>query len=125
MRIKPKKPLTREKPEALVVPQAINRAWSMNFMHDQLADERSYQLFNVIDDYNREGLCIKVDLSLALTRLTRALDQIIEWRIKPTAIRCDDGPEHTRYWQIGPLIKVFDWIHTALQPTTECAGGRL
>jgi putative transposase len=94
MRIKPKKRLVREKPEALAVPQAINETWSMDFMHDQLADGRSYRLFTVIDDYNREGLCIEVDLSLPSTRVARALDQIIEWRGKPTAIRCDNGPEY-------------------------------
>ena len=94
MRIKTKKRLVREKPEALAVPQAINETWSMDFMHDQLADGRSYRLFNVIDDYNREGLGIEVDLSLPSTRVARALNQIIEWRGKPTAIRCDNGPEY-------------------------------
>ena len=66
----------------------------MDFVHDQLADGRSYRLFNVIDDCNREGLCIEVDLSLALTRVARALDEIIEWRGKPTAIGCGNGPEY-------------------------------
>jgi len=94
MRIKPKKRLVREKPEVLAVPQAINQTWSMDFMHDQLADGRNYRLFNVIDDYNREGLGIEVDLSLPSLRVARALDQIIEWRGKPTAIRCDNGPEY-------------------------------
>jgi len=94
MLIKPKKRLIREKPEALAVPQAINGTWSMDFMHDQLADERSSRLFNVIDDYNREGFCIEVYLSLPSTQVARALDQIIEWRGKPTAIRCDNGPEY-------------------------------
>jgi putative transposase len=42
---------------------AINQIWSMDFMHDQLAD-RSIRLFNVIDDCNREGLGIEVDFSL-------------------------------------------------------------
>ena len=94
MRIKPKKRLIREKPEVLAVPQAINETWSMDLMHDQLADRRSYRLFNVIDDYNREGLCIEVDLSLPSTRVARTLAQIIEWRGKPAAIRCDNGPEY-------------------------------
>jgi putative transposase len=80
LRIKPRKRLIREKPEPLAVPTAINTSWSMDFMHDQLEDGRSYRLFNVIDDYNREGLGIEVGLSLPSERVIRALDQIIEWR---------------------------------------------
>ena len=52
----------------------------MDFRHHQLADGRGYRLFNVIDDYNREGLGIDVDLSLPSSHVARALDQIIEWR---------------------------------------------
>jgi putative transposase len=64
LRIKPRKRLVREKPLPLAVPNAINQTWSMDFMHDQLADGRSIRLFNVLDDYNREGLIIDVDFSL-------------------------------------------------------------
>lgn len=94
LRIKPKKRLVRERPEPLAVPENINQCWSMDFMHDQLSDGRSYRLFNVIDDFNREGLGIEVDLSLPALRVIRALDQIIEWRGKPAMIRCDNGPEY-------------------------------
>ena len=94
LRIKPKKRLVREKPEPLSVPTSINQCWSMDFMHDQLADNRSYRLFNVIDDFNREGLAIEVDFSLPASRVVRALDQIIEWRGQPKRIRCDNGPEY-------------------------------
>jgi len=62
-------------------------------MHDQLSDGRSIRLFNVIDDFNREGLGIEVDFSLPSERVIRSLDQIIEWRGQPLRIRCDNGPE--------------------------------
>lgn len=91
LRIKPKRRLIREKPDSLAVPEVINECWSMDFMHDQLEDGR---LFNVIDDFNREGLGIEVDLSLPSERVKRALEQIIEWRGKPKQIRCDNGPEY-------------------------------
>lgn len=94
LRIKPKKRIVREKPEPLAVPMTINDCWSMDFMHDQLADGRSYRLFNVIDDFNREGLAIDVDFSLPAARVMRSLDQVIEWRGKPKQIRCDNGPEY-------------------------------
>lgn len=86
LRIKPKKRIVREKPEPLAVPEAINQCWSMDFMHDQLSDGRSYRLFNVIDDFNREALTIDIDLSLPAERVVRALDQVIEWRGKPYTI---------------------------------------
>lgn len=92
--IKPRKRLVREKPEPLAVPVTINECWSMDFMHDQLSDGRTYRLFNVIDDFNREGLDIEVDFSLPIERVIRSLDQIIEWRGKPGSIRCDNGPEY-------------------------------
>lgn len=50
----------------------------MNFMHDQLSDEHSFPLFNVIDDYNREGLGIEAGFSLPAARVIRSLEKIIE-----------------------------------------------
>ena len=94
LRIKPRKRLVREKPDELQQPDTINDTWSMDFMHDQLSDGRSIRLFNVIDDFNREGLGIEVDFSLPSIRVIRALEQIIEWRGKPKQIRCANGPEY-------------------------------
>lgn len=94
LRIKPKKRIKRDKPQALTVPEAINHVWSMDFMHDQLGDGRSFRLLNVLDDFNREGLGIEIDLSLPSARVIRTLERIIEWRGKPRAIRCDNGPEY-------------------------------
>lgn len=94
LRIRPKKRLVREQPEPLAVPETINQVWSMGFMHDQLADGRRFRLFNVLDDFTREGLDIEADLSLPSARVIRSLEQIIEWRGKPKATRCDNGPEY-------------------------------
>jgi putative transposase len=94
LRIKPKRRLVRDKPATLRVPEAVNGVWSMDFMHDHLIDGRQFRLFNVLDDFNREGLGIEVDLSLPAARVIRSLEQIIEWRGKPDAIRCDNGPEY-------------------------------
>jgi len=94
LRIKPRQRLVRERPQPLAVPEAINHVWSMDFMHDQLSDGRNFRLFNVLDDFNREGLGIEVDLSLPAARVIRSLDRIIEWRGKPGTIRCDNGPEY-------------------------------
>jgi putative transposase len=94
LRIKPRRRLVREKPDELAVPEAPNKTWSMDFMADRLGDGRAFRLLNVLDDFNREGLAIDVDFSLPAERVIRSLDQIIEWRGKPDAIRVDNGPEY-------------------------------
>ena len=94
LRIKPRKRLKREKPDALAVPDAPNLTWSMDFMADRLGDGRQFRLLNVLDDFNREGLGIEVDFSLPAERVIRSLDRIIEWRGKPGTIRVDNGPEY-------------------------------
>lgn len=94
LRIKPRRRLKRDQPDPLDVPRQINTVWSIDFMHDQLADGRRFRTFNVLDDYNREGLGIEVDFSLPSARIIRALERIIEWRGKPQIIRADNGPEN-------------------------------
>lgn len=94
LRIKPRRRLKREKPEELAVPDAPNTVWSMDFMADRLADGRQFRLLNVLDDFSREGLDIEVDFSLPAERVVRSLNQIIEWRGKPLAIRVDNGHEY-------------------------------
>ena len=63
-------------------------------MADQLGDGRPLRLLNVLDDFNREGLGIEVDVSLPTARVIRSLNRIIEWRGKPQTIRVDNGPEY-------------------------------
>jgi putative transposase len=94
LRIKPRRRIKRDRPDALSVPLMINQVWSIDFMSDSLVDGRLLRTFNVIDDYNREGLAIDVDLSMPSVRVIRSLEQIIEWRGKPAAIRLDNGPEY-------------------------------
>ena len=94
LRIRPRKRLVRERPEPLAVPDQPNATWSMDFMSDQLADGRIFRTLNVLDDFNREGLGIEVDVSLPALRVIRALERIIEWRGKPMSIRVDNGPEN-------------------------------
>jgi putative transposase len=94
LRIKPRRRIHRDRPDELSIPVALNQVWSMDFMSDSLDDGRRFRTFNVLDDYNREGLGIEVDFSLPSERVIRSLERIIEWRGKPLALRCDNGPEY-------------------------------
>jgi transposase len=75
LRIKPRSPIKRDKPDALAVPAEINQVCSMDFMCDSLKDGRSIRTFNVIDDCNRESLAMNFDISLPAQRVIRSLQQ--------------------------------------------------
>jgi len=77
----------------LGVATGINQSWSIDFMSDTLKDGRSFRLFNVIDDFNRESLAIEADTSLPSLRVQRVLERLLNERGKPANIRCDNGPE--------------------------------
>ena len=64
-------------------------------MSDALYDGRAFRTFNVIDDYNREGLRIEIDVSMTAERVTRVLGQLVVVRGRPECIRVDHGPEFT------------------------------
>ncbi len=72
-----------------------NSSWSMDFMSDSLASGNRFRTLNVLDDCNREALVIEIATSISAKRVTRTLEQLIDWRGKPASIRVDNGPEFT------------------------------
>jgi putative transposase len=68
-------------------------AWSMDFMQDVLVDGRRFRTLNVLDRVTRECLALEVDTSLPAQRVTRLLDQLVDWHGEPKQITVDNGPE--------------------------------
>ncbi|MFN4316291.1 MAG: IS3 family transposase, partial [Chitinophagaceae bacterium] len=93
LRRKRKKRLPARIMEPLLQPIYPNITWSMDFMHDTLSNGINFRSLNIIDDYNREALCLAIDTSLTSKRVIRELDKLIAWRGQPTKIRVDNGPE--------------------------------
>lgn len=92
-------------PEELVVCDAPNVVWSLDFMAVRPADGRSFRLLYVLDTFNRQGLGIEVDFSLPAERVVRSPNQIIEWRDKPLPIRMENGLEYVN-------SKPVEWAET-------------
>jgi putative transposase len=90
---KAKKRLPARVKQPLVVPQGANITWSMDFMSDALVSTRKFRVLNILDDFNREVLAVEIDFSVPAIRIIRVLNNLIEWRGKPKAIRVDNGPE--------------------------------
>ena len=77
----------------IVVPDAVNQRWSIDFVSDQLANGRRFRVLNIVDDYSRECVTQIVDFSISGQRLAREFDRLT--RQLPKTIVCDNGPEFT------------------------------
>ena len=74
-------------------PEAPCQVWSADFMSDSLVTGRSFRVFNMIDDYNRQALCTEANFSMPAIRVVSYIRQAIEIYGKPLEIRVDNGPE--------------------------------
>ena len=93
LRIKPRKRLKRDKPEALAVPESINQIWSMDFVFDRTAEGRVIKSLTVVDDATHEAVAIVPERAIGGLSLTRILDRLAMSRGLPKAIRTDNGKE--------------------------------
>lgn len=93
LRRKTRKRLPKRIKEPLEVPDAPREVWSADFMSDSLITGRNFRVFNLMDDFNREVLCMRGNFSMPGIRVVEYLREAIEVHGKPLAIRVDNGPE--------------------------------
>jgi putative transposase len=80
---------------AIVAVTAVNQRWSIDFMHDRLANGRTIRTMNIVDDFSRECLAIEVGYSFASASVIRMLELVGDERGLPQTIRFDNGTEFT------------------------------
>ena len=109
VRTKRRKKLVRPRIPMVLLSQP-NERWSMDFVHDQLADGRRFRILNIVDDFSRVCVGQIVDLSISGERLARYLDQLAETRGLPRSIVLDNGPEMTSkalfFWSQQTKVKL-------------------
>ncbi len=64
-------------------PERPNHVWSYDFVQDRTADGRVYRTLNIIDEYTREALMIRVDRKLNSTDVLDALTDLFILRGPP------------------------------------------
>ena len=98
-RLQVRRRIGRKRAALLRVPLAPalgpNQRWSMDFVHDALADGRRFRILSVVDDYTRENLCLVPDTSLPGVRVIRELEAVVARRGLPQQCVSDNVPEFT------------------------------
>jgi putative transposase len=93
LRKKSKKRLKCEKRGMVAAGTRPGQGWSMDFIHDSLADGRSFRTLNLADTFTRQCLGQEVDTSLSSHRVTRLLGRAAEKHGLSAEIQVDNGPE--------------------------------
>ncbi len=76
-------------------PTALGERWSMDFVHDQLADGRAFRVLTVVDNWSRESVLLEAGLRLTGERVAAALSRVARHRLLPRSITFDHGTEFT------------------------------
>jgi transposase InsO family protein len=74
-------------------PERRNHVWSYDFVEDRTHDGRKYRMLNVVDEFTRESLAIRVRRKLKSIDVIDVLSELFIQRGVPGHIRSDNGPE--------------------------------
>ena len=103
-------------------PERPNHVWSYDFVQDRTADGRAYRTPNIIDEYTREALMIRVDRKLNSSDVLDALTDLFILRGPPEYVRSDNGPEFVAQKVRDEIAAV--GVKTAyIEPGSPCESG--
>ena len=74
-------------------PDRPNHVWAYDFVEDRTREGRKFRTLNVVDEFSRECLAIRVGRKLGSTEVIDVLTDLFITRGIPAFIRSDNGPE--------------------------------
>jgi transposase InsO family protein len=74
-------------------PERPNHVWAYDFVEDRTRDGRKLRMLNVVDEYTRECLAIRVARKLGAADVIDVLSDLFILRGTPGHVRSDNGPE--------------------------------
>jgi len=80
-----------------------NHVWSYDFVEGRTHNGRKFRMLNIIDEFTRECLAIRIDRKLNSTDVIDVLSDLFILRGVPGHVRSDNGPEF-----IAKAVR--DWI---------------
>jgi len=78
-----------------VLPGTINERWTMDVIHDQLADGTAFRVLSIVDLYTRERVGLVPAMRLRAEDVVATRSRLRDERGVPAVIPCDNGTEFT------------------------------
>lgn len=97
-------------------PEHRDHVWSYDFVEDRTHDGRKFRMLNVVDEFTRECLAIRVARKLKAVDVIDVLSDLFILRGVPGHVRSDNGPEF-----IAQAVQ--DWVKAVGAKTAYIAPG--
>jgi putative transposase len=70
-----------------------NEVWALDFQFDETADHRRLKLLNIVDEFTREALAMRVGRTCDADAVVATIETLVAERGRPEHLRMDNGPE--------------------------------
>ena len=75
------------------IPAGPTERWSMDFVHDTLADGRPFRILTVGDNWSRHSPVLEAGFRMTGETVSQVLDRVLSPRVVPRSITVDHGTE--------------------------------
>ena len=105
-----------------------HHVWAIDFQFDQTMDGRTLKFLNVIDEYSRLCLAIRIGRRCRAAEVIDAIEELLKLYPPPTHVRMDNGPEFNCFAEALRLRQCLagvvhrEWLQHGLHPTGLALG---
>ena len=104
-------------------PVGPTKCWSMDFVHDTLADGRPFRILTVVDNWSRHSPVLEAGFRMTGETVSQVLDRVLGEGQRPRSITVDS-------WDGIPIssagrLSLSAWGATPLHSTRQACGKRL
>ena len=92
MRVRRRKPIASHRVPA-PIPTGPTECWSMDFVHDTLADGRPFRILTVVDHWSRHSPILEAEFRMSGETVGQVLDRVLDTQAVPRSITVDHGRE--------------------------------
>ena len=100
MRVRRRKPIALHRGPA-PIPTGPTERWSMDFVHDTLADGRPFRILTVVDHWSRHSPILEAEFRMSGETVGQVLDRVLDTQAVPRSIT--GGNSNREPWRIGPI----------------------
>ncbi len=92
-----------------------NHVWALDFQFDETADHRRLKLLNIVDEYTREALAMRVGRTCDADQVVAVIEALVVERGAPGHLRMDNGPELVA-WALRDWCRLAGTTTTYIEP---------